>query len=202
MFLAELNDLEFWATDVGSAYLESYTAEKLYIIGGEEFGERKDHILIIVTALYGLKSSGQRWHDRLHDCLMELGFTPCKAEPDIWLRRNGSVHEYIAVYVDDLALAMVDPQSLIDILTKEPYNFKLKGSGPITFHLGMDFERDPDGTLCLAPKKYIEKMISNYEKLFGCKPNQAVTSPIEKGDHPEMDTSEFLDPEKVKIYQF
>ena len=32
-------------------------------------------------------------------------------------------------------------------------------------------------------------------------PNQAVASPIEKGDHPEMDTSELLDPEKVKIYQ-
>ena len=201
MFLAELNGLEFWATDVGNAYLESYTAEKLYIIGGEEFGERQDHVLVIVKALYGLKSSGQRWHDRLHDCLVDLGFTPCKAEPDIWMRRHKDLWEYVAVYVDDLALAMRDPQSFIDKLTSAPYNFKLKGSGPITFHLGMDFERDPDGVLCLAPKKYIEKMIDNYVRLFGEKPNQNMMSPIEKGDHPEMDTSEFLDPEKVKIYQ-
>ena len=63
MFLSELNDLDLWATDIGNAYLESYTAEKLYIIAGPKFKERKDHILDIVRALYGLKSSGQRWHD-------------------------------------------------------------------------------------------------------------------------------------------
>jgi len=59
MFLSELNDLDLWARDIGNAYLESYTAEKLYIIAGPEFKERKDHILVIVRALYGLKSSGQ-----------------------------------------------------------------------------------------------------------------------------------------------
>ena len=30
LFLAELNKLEAWATDVGNAYLEAYTEEKLY----------------------------------------------------------------------------------------------------------------------------------------------------------------------------
>ena len=34
-----------------------------------------------------------------------MGFTPCRAEPDIWMRRNGNVYKYIAVYVDDLAIA-------------------------------------------------------------------------------------------------
>eukprot|EP00977_Amphora_coffeiformis_P005206 scaffold1116_cov104-Amphora_coffeaeformis.AAC.3 len=67
MFLSELNSLEFWSTDVGNAYLESHTSEKVYIIAGPEFGKLKDHILIVVKALYGLKSSGQHWHDRLHD---------------------------------------------------------------------------------------------------------------------------------------
>jgi len=63
MFLAELNDLDLWARDIGNAYLESYIAEKLYIIAGPEFKEQQDHILIIVRALYGLKSSGQHWHN-------------------------------------------------------------------------------------------------------------------------------------------
>ena len=54
MFLAELNNLEFWATDIGNAYLESHTAEKVHIIGGEEFGDRHGHILVICKALYGL----------------------------------------------------------------------------------------------------------------------------------------------------
>jgi len=62
-----------WQMDIRNAYLESYTAEKLYIIAGPEFKERKDHILVIVRALYGLKSSGQRRHDRFHSCMIELG---------------------------------------------------------------------------------------------------------------------------------
>ena len=57
-------------------------------------------LLIIERALYGLRTSGARWHDRFADCLRQEGFTPCKSEPDIWMRRNGDLYEYIAVYVD------------------------------------------------------------------------------------------------------
>ena len=59
-FIAELNDSEVWCTDIGNAYLESFTKEKVYIRAGPEFGEREGHILIIVRALYGLRSNGLR----------------------------------------------------------------------------------------------------------------------------------------------
>ena len=65
----------------------------------------------------------------------------------------------------------------------------------------MDFSRDEDGTLCLAPRKYIEKMVANYERLFGQPPKQNVHSPLEKGDHPEIDESELLDLQGIKLYQ-
>ena len=200
IFLAELNNLKMWSTDIGSAYLEASTSEKVYIVAGPEFGDREGHILIIDKALYGLRSSGARWHDKFSDCLRDLGFQPCKAEPDIWLRRNGDIYEYIAVYVDDLALALVDPQEFVDTLQTK-YKFKFKGTGPITFHLGMDFFRDDDGTLCMAPHKYIVKMIANYERIFGELPKRKFSSPIEKGDHPELDTSELLDSQGIATYQ-
>jgi hypothetical protein len=76
LFLAELKNLELWATDMGNAYLEAVTSELVYIIAGPEFKESK--------TLYGLHSSGARWHDRFADCISELGFFPCKVEPDIW----------------------------------------------------------------------------------------------------------------------
>jgi hypothetical protein len=55
LFLAKLNHLELWATDIGNVYLEAYTSEKVYIIAGPEFGEHEGHILIISKALYGLQ---------------------------------------------------------------------------------------------------------------------------------------------------
>jgi Reverse transcriptase (RNA-dependent DNA polymerase) len=180
IFLAELNSLQTWATDIGNAYLEALTSEKVCIIAGPEFGKRQGHLLIIYKALYGLRSSGARWHDRFSDCLRAEGFIPCKAEPDIWLRPRNGVYEYIAVYVDDLAIAMADPQTFVNTL-EDKHQFKLKGTGPISFHLGCDFFRDEEGVLCMAPRKYIEKMMMSYESMFGEKPSNKIHSPLEKG---------------------
>ena len=79
IFLAELNGLKVWQTDVGNAYLEAKTTEKVYAIAGPEFGEKEGHILVVNKALYGLKTSGKRWHERFADVLREMGFIPCKA---------------------------------------------------------------------------------------------------------------------------
>ncbi len=202
LFLAELNDMEVWATDIGNAYLEATTYEKLYIIGGSEFGDLEGHILVIQKALYGLRSSGKRWHERLADCLRSEGFQPCKVEPDLWIRpsKDESCYEMVAVYVDDLAFGVKEPQSLLDTLTQK-HKFKLKGSGPISFHLGCDFGRDSDGTLYMAPEQYIDRMVAQYEQMFGTKPRDHVTSPLDKGDHPETDTSELLDEKGIQQYQ-
>jgi len=106
----------------------------------------------------------------------------------------------VAVYVDDLAIGMKDPKPFLTMLT-DKYKFKLKGSGPISFHLGCDFERDSDGVLCMSPKQYIDRMVSQYERMFGSKPRTNITSPLEKNDHPEIDNSELLDEEGVQQYQ-
>ena len=65
VFLSQLNNLEIWGADVGNAYLEAYTDEKLCIMAGPEFKELQGHLLIMVKALYGTRSGGARWHDRL-----------------------------------------------------------------------------------------------------------------------------------------
>ena len=92
------------------------------------------------------------------------------------------------------------PQSIIDALTQK-FKFKLKGTGPISFHLGMDFFRDKDGTFCIAPKKYIKKMIDSYLQIFGCKPTASYSSPLEPGDHPELDDSDLFDADGIQKYQ-
>ena len=201
VFLAELNNLKLWSTDISSAYLEAYTKEKVCILAGPEFGPLAGHRLIVDKALYGLRTSGQRWHDRFAECMRAEGFVPCIAEPDIWMRAAGDVYEYVAVYVDDLAFALKDPEAFAKIL-EDKHNFNLKGTGELSFHLGADFVRDEDGTLCMFPTKYIsERLMKSYEKMFGEKPKQTVLSPLEPGDHPELDTSELLDDNGIHHYQ-
>jgi hypothetical protein len=111
LLAAELNGLEIMAGDVGNVYLEAETKEKIYTIGGPEFGELEGHILIIKRALYGLRTSGARWHERFAETLRAEGFRPCNADPDLWMRDAGDKYEYICVYVDDLLCMMKKPQS-------------------------------------------------------------------------------------------
>ena len=59
---AELNGLEIMCGDISSAYLESYCREKVHFIAGPAFEELEGHLLVIVKALYGLRSSGASWH--------------------------------------------------------------------------------------------------------------------------------------------
>ena len=132
MFLAELDDLQLWGADVGNEYLQALTKEKLYIVAGPEYEELQGHVLVMYKALYGTRSGGVGWHDRLFDILQQVDFKPLKADPDIWMRssKDGSHYEYIAVYVDDLAICMKDPQAFCDTV-KDKYKLKLKGVGPL-----------------------------------------------------------------------
>ena len=201
VFLSQLNNLEIWGADVGNAYLEAYTDEKLCIMAGPEFKELQGHLLIMVKALYGTRSGGARWHDRLFDILQELKFKPSKADPDVWMRPEpgGTCYEYIAVYVDDLAIAAKDPQAFCNELKKK-YNLKLKGVGPLEYHLGCTYKKDPDETLAADPRRYVNKILESYERMFLEKPRKS-RPPLEGGDHPELDTSELCDEHQTKQFQ-
>ena len=69
-----MNRLNIWATDNGYAYLEALTKEKVYIVAGPEFGNLEGHILVINKAIYGLRSSGLRWREKLADTLRDMSF--------------------------------------------------------------------------------------------------------------------------------
>jgi Reverse transcriptase (RNA-dependent DNA polymerase) len=201
VFIAELNGLEVWCTDVGNAYLESYTKEKVYIIGGPKFASFgwEGHVLFINRALYGLKSSGLMWWDKLADVLRMIWFILSKAESDIWMRRVDDHYELLCVYVDDIIICSKKPQDIINQL-EQVHKFSLKGTGPINYHLGCDYIREPNGTLCYGPRRYIDKMEQDNISMFGTKP-KAYVSPLEPGDHPEFDASDLLDFEGIKQYQ-
>jgi hypothetical protein len=96
---------------------------------------------------------------------------------------------------------MRDPSGFAKTLESK-YSFKLKGTGKLSFHLGCDFYRDKDSTLCMAPTKYIKRrMADNYLRVFAEKPRQTVMSPLEKGNHPKLDNTPFLEADGIHDYQ-
>ena len=115
------------------------------------------------------------------------------------LSKDDTHYEYTAVDVDDLALCMQDPQAFCDTL-KEKYKLILKGVGPIRYHLGCGYTRDDNGTLVADPRKYVEKLMESYEKMFREKPKKTRT-PLVARDHPENDISVSCNQDQIKEYQ-
>ena len=83
---------------------------------------------------------------------------------------------------------------------KKRYNLKLKGVGPLEYHLGCTYKKDPDGTLAADPRRYVNKILESYERMFKEKPRKS-RPPLEGGDHPELDTSELCDEHQTKQFQ-
>eukprot|EP00957_Ditylum_brightwellii_P160278 12201682-Ditylum_brightwellii.AAC.1 len=85
IFLAKLNGMEMIAADIGNAYLEAYTNEKKCFIAGREFQDygHEGHLMLIVNALYGLKTSGTRFHEKFAETMYQLGFMPSKEDSGV-----------------------------------------------------------------------------------------------------------------------
>ena len=75
----------------------------------------------------------------------------------------------------------------------------MKGTG-LNFLLGCDYTRDEDGTLCMTAKKYMTKMKETYVRLFGKNPTD-YQSPLEPNCNPELDTTDLLEEDEIKIFQ-
>ncbi len=84
--LAALNDLQVKAGDVLNAYITVPVKEKVWTILGPKFGNDAGKSAIIVHALYGLKSAGAAFCAHLASCMHIMGYTSCKADPDLWFK--------------------------------------------------------------------------------------------------------------------
>ena len=105
--ITSLNGVDVMPCDLENAYLNVMCCENIWFEGGTECGEDKGKFLIVVRALYGLKSAGSSWCAALAQVLKELDFVSTLADPDVWIREV--VHKdclkyygMLFVYVDDM----------------------------------------------------------------------------------------------------
>jgi hypothetical protein len=130
LMIAALNDLEVKSGDVLNAYLTATTTEKIWTVLGPEWGTDAGKRAVLVRALYGLKSAGASFRSHLANCMRELGYTSCKADPDLWYKAmirptdQSQYYAYVLCYVDDILCihhdAMAVLQSINDRMKLKP----------------------------------------------------------------------------------
>ena len=198
--IAIQQDLKIVAGDISSAYLQSFTVEKIYTILGQEFGPMAGQKVIVVRALYGLKLSGAMWHQKLADSLFAMGIAPSKAQYDLWMRKKPDHYEYIAVLVDDLLVFSKSPSDIIEPL-RDVYGYELKGVGVPEYYSGADI-RYNDNEKCWEwmSRTYINNIATKLEKNMDMQ-LRTYGSPLDENDHPELDDTDFLAGDMVQKYQ-
>ena len=77
--------MKVYGYDIQNAYLTAPVREKIWTKAGAEFGDDQGKIILVVRALYGLKSSRAAFRVFLAETLESLKYTPSFADPDVWM---------------------------------------------------------------------------------------------------------------------
>jgi hypothetical protein len=210
--IAALNELDILAADIRNAYLQAPAQEKVHTTAGSEFGpSRVGQTVIIVRAMYGLKSSGAAWHAQLSETLYSMNFKPTLADPDVWYRaackENGfEYYEYILVYVDDILAISEKPRIIMETIRKQ-YRLKEEPSAPKQYLGAVIKEWSIPGETkqvwSMNAANYIKEAIKCLEmelakagKTLKGKPS----TPMQPKYRPELDVSPILNPEQASYY--
>ncbi len=213
--IAALNDLELLAADIGNAYLNAFTKEKVHTECGLEFGHQfVGRTAIIVCALYGLKSSGAAWRSLFASTLTDLEFTSCLADPDVWMREavkatGEEYYEYIFIYVDNVLVISQNPSTIMHTISD---NYRLK-DGSIqkpTIYLGAQIKEfhhpdNPSQSMwSLSADQYIKDALNNLEynlQQMDKRLPMKVSTPLSSNYRPELDITPYLDDDFTRFYQ-
>ena len=74
--ITALNYLKVLACDIQNAYLTAKCQGKIWTMAGPEFGPEQLNFVLVVRAMYGLKSSGAYFRALLDEQLHDLGYRP------------------------------------------------------------------------------------------------------------------------------
>jgi hypothetical protein len=198
--IAKAQGLECLAGDIGNAYINAETKEKIYVRCGPEFGpELEGRIAILKKALYGLKSSGNRWHAHFAQTLYSLGFEPTRYDSDVCIkeRHDKSGYDYICTYVDDFLIVAKDAWHYMRKLQKV-YNIKDPKHPDI--YLGALYTGEPNTKWSISARPYIKEALEQVERKTNTKIREEKL-PMKAGDHPEEDESSILDNDHHRLYQ-
>ena len=216
LMLAALNDLQVKVGDVLNAYITAPVKERVWTILGPEFGSDAGKTAIIVRALYGLKSAGAAFRAHLASFMRQMGYTSCKADPDLWLKAetrpddNVRYYAYILCYVDDILCIHHNAMSVLNQINSY-LPLKPTSVGDPDIYLGAKLKETqlPNGIYAwgLSPSKYVNQAVKNCQTHLTEKLNDKYKIPT-RADNPfptdycvDTDVSEPLDDEGSSFFQ-
>ena len=219
--MAALNNLDVLAGDIQNAFLEAETKEKIFFYAGDEWKSDKDKVVVVIRALYGLKSSALQFRNHLADTLgNRLGFKSSLADPDLWYKASTDAsgfqyYSYILVYVDDLLIIDKQPAKFMEMI-QQKFTVKPSSIEEPKSYLGADIKKVyyDDGSYgwTMGSETYVTHAIKNLKKRMesdGYEFNKKLSDfnisapqPFSAVNYrPELDTSDECNVAQVTFFQ-
>ena len=211
-----LKYLEVKKSDIQNAYLTAPCSEKIWTTLGSEFGpDLAGKKALVVRALYGLKSAGASFRNHLAECMINLGYSSCLADPDLCFEEktcpsdSATYYAYSLLYVDD---CLVIHHAADTALHELDHFFKMKSGsiGDPNMYLGAKLRKvtleNGVEAWATSASKYVQEAVSNSEAYLhdnfgGRKFAKKVINPFESEYDPLMDFSAELGPIFLNYYQ-
>ena len=148
------------------------------------------------------------------DCMRELGYESCKADPDLWMKpevkpTDGSkYYSYILLYVDDILAIHHDAGGLLKRIDKY-FQLKPDSMGTPDIYLGAKLRQTtlPNGVVAwgMSPSKYVQEAVKNFqatlaEEMPGVRLPKYAQTPFARNYAPELDVSPELTPNMASVY--
>jgi hypothetical protein len=156
-------DLETIQMDAVNAFVHCDLDEVVYMRFPPGFNQgKRDKVLRLRKALYGLRRSPLLWQKNLTSSLRELGFKEVPQEPCVMLK-GGIV---VFFYVDDIVFChrKGDEEKVQDVIKGLKTEYKMSVLGELKWFLGIHVLRDRSQRLLwLSQEAYVEKIAKQYE---------------------------------------
>ncbi len=210
LLMVALNDLNVKVGDVHNVYITAPITKKVWTVLGPEFDIDVGKSAIIVCNLYGLKSTGAACRAHLASFMHQMGYTSCKADPDLWYKAatrpadNFRYYAYILCYVDNILCIHHNPLSVLNLINGYmPLKQSLVGDPDIYLGTKLNMTQLENGIWAwgLSPSMYVAQAAKNCATHLIDKLNNRFRLP-QRADNPffydyclVLDLSEPLDPE-------
>ncbi|MBW0500335.1 hypothetical protein O181_040050 [Austropuccinia psidii MF-1] len=137
-----INDFELHQMDVRTAFLHGITEERVFMKYPEGYLHviQPETFLRLIKSLYGLKQGPRCWYKKLKDVFNILRFTPCQADPCLFISTESNFCA-VFVHVDDMLIG-----GKIDTVEKFKTNikkvFRMDNMIQVQFILGIKINRN------------------------------------------------------------
>ena len=119
--------------DIVAAYLNGNIDEDVYMLQPPMFEDpsKTNQVCKPSKALYCIKQAGREWNKKVNDILLKMGFIRCKSDTCIYMRRDDSNLNIIAIYIDDMLLACPNELDMKNIILELNQSVEAVDRGPL-----------------------------------------------------------------------